>query len=294
MKTKTKNKTLHKLALLIVIVAAVALALIVSGRRSANKPEETPDPHAGQVEAFNGSEYTWIYPAEGMPVNPLTPDDFSHDENGVPSYIGNDYATFRGIDVSQHQGDIDWNAVKQSGIDFAILRVGGRGYGKSGKLVTDEKFAENLAGAKAAGLKVGVYFFSQAKSDSEAVTEARLALKLIDGAALDLPVYYDWEYIYEDGARTDDMNGAAITDCALAFCETVERAGYTAGIYTNVSMSYYSFDLSKLSGYAFWCAAPGDYPYSYYDAGIWQYSFKGNVPGIDADCDMNMMFVKYE
>lgn len=294
MKTKTKKKSKQTLALLIVIAAAVALAFIISEIRSASVPEETADPHEGQVEVFNGSENTWIFPAEGMPVNTLTKEDFSLDENGVPSYNGSDYAVFRGIDVSQHQGDIDWEAVKNSGIDFAILRVGGRGYGRTGKLVTDEKFADNLEGAKAAGIKVGVYFFSQARSDSEAVTEARLALKLLNGASLDLPVYYDWEYVSEDSARTDDMNGAAITECALAFCETIERAGYEAGIYMNVTMSYYSLDLSQLAEYDFWCAAPGDYPYYYYDAGIWQYSFKGAVPGIDAACDMDYMFVKYQ
>ena len=293
MKTKKKKKLLHKLSLLVVIIAAVALAFLISGRR---KPVEEPpvDPHEGLVHAYNGFGYTWILPAEGMPVNPFTEDDFDHDENGVPSYNGSDYATFRGIDVSEHQGDIDWNAVKESGIDFAIIRIGGRGYGKSGKLLVDEKFADNLAGAKAAGLKVGVYFFSQAENDTEAVAEAELAVWLLDGAQLDLPVFYDWEHIETDTARTKGMNGRAITDCAVAFCEAVEKAGYEAGIYANVDMSYYSYDLSRLAQYDCWCAAPGDYPYSYYAASIWQYSFTGKVPGIEYDCDMDMLFVKYE
>lgn len=294
MKTKQKKKLKHKLSLLIAIIVAVALAFIVSSRLKSPATEEPEDPHKGLVQVFDGSKNTWILPAKDMPVNPFSEDDFSHDENGVPSFIGKGYASFRGVDVSEHQGDIDWEQVKQSGIDFAILRIGGRGYGVSGKFIVDEYFAENLAGAKAAGLKVGAYFFSQAENDTEAVSEAELAVEILDGQKLDLPIYYDWERISEDDARTDDMNGAAITNCAIAFCEAIENAGYTAGVYTNINMSYYSFDLSRLAKYESWCAAPGDYPYSYYYSGIWQYSFKGNVPGINAECDMDMMFVKYE
>lgn len=293
MKTKQKKKLKHKLALLAVIIAAIALAFVVSGRIKTSEPEPQ-DPHEGMVEVFDGSSLTWIRPAEGMPVNPFTEEDFSCDENGVPSFIGEGYASFRGIDVSEYQGDIDWEQVKQSGIDFVILRAGLRGYGIRGKLITDSRFTDNLAGAKAAGLKVGAYFFSQAISGSEAIEEAKLALSLIDGEALDLPIYYDWEFVESNDARTNDMNGPAITDCALAFCETVENAGYEAGIYSNVNLSYYYLDLGRLSDYAFWCAAPGDLPYSYYHSGMWQYSFRGSVPGIETECDMDMMFVKYE
>lgn len=295
MKTKRKNKLLHKLCLFAVIVATVGLALIVAGRRNLqNESDMEIDPHLGMVEVFNGNSNIWIIPEEGVPVNPFGKGDFTADENGEPCYNGTDFATFRGVDVSEHQGDIDWSRVKQSGIDFAIIRVGGRGYGENGKLVADEKFEENLEGAKAAGLKVGVYFFSQAINTEEAEEEARFALELINDAELQLPVYFDWEHIVVgEPARTDNISGTTATDCAMAFCDTVSAAGYKTGIYTNLDMSYYAYTMERLADYGFWTAAVGSYPYSYYDFSVWQYSFEGDVPGINAPCDMDMMFVKY-
>lgn len=293
MKTKRKNNLLHNLFLLAILVFMVGLAVMLRKSSMRSEPVEV-DPHFGMVEVFNGDSNVWIIPEESVPKNELTKDNFTADENGVPCYNGTEYVTFRGIDVSEHQGDIDWAQVKQSGIDFAIIRVGGRGYGEEGKLVADAKFAQNLEGAKAAGLKVGVYFFSQAVTDDEAVEEANFALDLINGAELELPVYFDWEHIVVgEPARTDKLSGAAATECAIAFCDTVAAAGYKASIYTNLDMSYYAYKLDRIADYGFWTAAVGDYPYAYYAFSIWQYSFDGNVPGIQAPCDMDMMFVKY-
>ncbi len=295
MKTKKKNKLLHKLMLLFTIIVVVGLVLIVTRHRSSPDDPIVVDPHFGMVEVFNGESNVWIIPEESMPVNEFTKEDFSIGESGIPCYNGTKYASFRGVDVSEHQGDIDWEQVKESGIKFAIIRAGGRGYGEEGKLVADEKFAENLAGAKAAGLKVGVYFFSQATTKDEAVEEAKFALGLIDGAELQLPVYFDWEHIVVgEPARTDKVSGSIATDCAIAFCDTITAAGYKTGIYTNLDMSYYGYKLDRLSDYNFWTAAVGSYPYSYYAFSIWQYSFEGNIPGIQQPCDMDMMFVEYK
>ncbi len=295
MKTKRKNKLLHKLCLFAVIVATIGLVFVVAGRFRLNREASREiDPHLGMAEVFNGESYVWILPEAGVPVNPFGKADFTADENGAPCYNGTDYAAFRGVDVSEHQGDIDWSRVKQSGIDFAIIRVGGRGYGENGKLVADEKFEKNLEGAKAAGLKVGVYFFSQAMNAEEAEEEARFALELIDGAELQLPVYFDWEHIvFGEPARTDKVSGAVVTDCAIAFCDAISDAGYKTGIYTNLDMSYYGYKMERLADYNFWTAAVGSYPYAYYAFSVWQYSFKGDIPGINAPCDMDMMFVEY-
>lgn len=295
LKTKRKNRLFHKFALFVVIVLVMGLGLVILKRfgTNINQPMEI-DPHLGMVQVFNGEDYVWIIPENNVPVNQLTADDFSINENGEPSYNGTAYASFRGIDISEHQGDIDWEKVKQSGIDFAIIRVGARGYSEEGKLITDAKFAQNFANARAAGLKLGVYFFSQAISVEEAREEAEFVLKLIDGAELELPVYFDWEHIVVgDDARTDGLPGNVATDCAIAFCDTVAAAGYKTGIYTNLDMSYYAYEMNRIADYGFWNAAVGEYPYSYYAFDIWQYSFDGNIPGIQYPCDMNMMLVKY-
>lgn len=293
MKTKRKNRLLPSLILIVLLIAILGLALKLRQETANDNRELEIDPHFGMVEVFNGEQNIWIIPEDGVPLNTLTKDDFTTVENGQPRYMGTEFATFSGIDVSEHQGDIDWEQVKSCGIDFAIIRVGGRGYGGEGKLVADEKFAQNLENAKAAGLQVGVYFFSQAINDDEAQQEAEFVLNLLDGAELDLPVYFDWEHITGDTARTDKLSGATVTECAINFCDTIKASGYDASIYTNLDMSYYAYELDKIADYGFWTAAVGSYPYAYYAFSVWQYSFNGKVPGIQQPCDLDMLFVPY-
>ena len=137
--------------------------------------------------------------------------------------------TARGIDVSKFQGSIDWNAVKSDGITFAIIRCGYRGYG-SGALVEDSTYRRNIQGAINAGLRVGVYFYSQAINEAEAVEEASMVLSLVSGYSLPLGVYYDTESV--GGGRANALSAAERTACAVAFCETIRSAGYSAGVLT--------------------------------------------------------------
>lgn len=246
-----------------------------------------------RVKVFNGNDEVWISPEKGVAVNKLGSEDFYLDENGRPVYCGSEYTIEYGVDVSGWQQDIDWAAVKESGIDFAIIRIGARGYGlETGEIFDDEYYAENIEAAEAAGLKVGVYFFSQATNEEEAIEEADHVLYALNGRKLELPIYFDWEHISYDTARTQNMNGAAITDCAVAFCERVELAGYDAGVYMYAGIAYYDYELYRLTDYDFWCASIGDYPFFYYEHRVWQYSVSGTVPGISGDCDMNIMFIK--
>ena len=159
-------------------------------------------------------------------------------------------------------------------------------------MYTDDNFAANLEGAKKAGLKVGVYFFSQAISTEEAREEARYTLELIGDTQLDLPVFCDWERVADTEARTNGLDGATMTDCAAAFCKTIELAGYAAGVYVYPDTGYYGYELARLTDYTFWCTSLGNHPFFYYAHTLWQYSFDGKVPGIDHKCDMNMMFYK--
>ena len=156
--------------------------------------------------------------------------------------------------------------------------------------MADSMFRQNYEGAKAAGLQVGVYFFSQAISEEEAVQEANFVVKQLQGCKLELPVTYDWELIYDDTARTDNVPVDVLTDCCLAFSGVVEHAGYEPMIYQNKRTSLLKLDLPRLQGISFWLAEYGSIPTYYYDCQYWQYSCKGKVPGIEGDVDLNIRF----
>ena len=195
--------------------------------------------------------------------------------------------TARGVDVSKFQGTIDWNAVKADGIDFAIIRCGYRGYG-SGKLVEDSTFRQNIQGATAAGLKVGVYFYSQAINEEEAVEEASMVLSLVGGYSLPMGVYYDTEQVGTDVGRADGISAAQRTACAVAFCETIRNAGYTAGVYSYASWFYNALNFANISKYRIWIAQYRDTLSFSYRYNIWQYTSKGSVKGISKPVDMNI------
>lgn len=196
----------------------------------------------------------------------------------------------RGIDVSKWNGKIDWNAVAQAGIDFAIIRAGNRGSSK-GNLIEDPRFKENIQGATKAGIKVGVYIYSQAITEAEAIEEASMALTLVQGYKLQLPIYFDTEHI--DGGRANSLNPSQRTAIAKAFCETVRNAGYMPGIYSNYYWLRDNLKMSQLDIYSVWvahyketCGYPGKYD-------MWQYTSKGRVPGINGDVDLNISYVGY-
>lgn len=199
-----------------------------------------------------------------------------------------------GIDISAHNTVTDWDAVKADGIDFVMLRLGYRTYG-GGELEADTMFAEHYQSAKAAGLKIGAYFFSQAVNEVEAEEEAMFALQQLGGRALDYPLVFDWEMIFNDaeGARTDNVAVEALTAATLTFCQNVEAYGYTPMIYQNKRTALLKCDLPRLKDYPMWLAEYGDGPTYIYDYAMWQYSCTGGVNGIDGNVDMNLSFADY-
>ena len=221
-----------------------------------------------------------------LPENPYTPADFVMQNGYVTCTAG---PTRRGIDVSAYQEDIDWDQVRAAGFDFAFIRIGYRGY-STGSIQEDERARENLAGAKSAGLDVGVYFYAQAITTEEAAEEAAWCLEFLAGEALDLPVVYDWEWVSES-ARTGSMDRATLTECVKTFCEAIGQGGYQAMIYFNKHVSRDLLDLEELSQYPFWLAQykeQMDYPYQ---VDFWQYTEEGTVPGIEGDVDIDLMFL---
>ena len=233
---------------------------------------------------------------ENVPVNQYSKDAF-YRWGGRMYYNDGVTPVAYGVDVSAYQKDIDWWAVAADGIDYAILRIGGRGYGYKGNLYWDTYFEQNLAGAQAAGLDVGIYFFSQAISPWEAEEEAREVLAHLGGRPLTYPVVYDWESISGVGARTDGLDTATLTACARAFCDTIAAAGYQPMVYFNATDGLLRYDLSQLTAYPFWYAyyLPSDStdPWLYYDFRMWQYTSSGSVAGIPGRADMNICFNPY-
>ena len=218
--------------------------------------------------------------------NPYSPEDFAPVDGYITCTAG---PTRRGLDVSQHQGDIDWNRVRAEGFDFAFIRIGYRGY-SVGDIYPDERARENLAQARAAGFDVGVYFYAQAISTEEAQEEARWCLDFLAGESLDLPVVYDWEYV-SPSARTGGMDRNTLTECVKTFCAAIESGGYQPMIYFNNHVSRDLMDLEELSEYPFWLAQYRDqldYPYQ---VNFWQYTETGKIPGIEGDVDIDLMFI---
>lgn len=225
-----------------------------------------------------------------------------HLSNGTWYEFGNDGALVSqnmnlGIDVSAHQKDIDWKAVKKAGVEFAIIRVGFRGY-ESGKIIADSYFAKNIKEAIDAGLRVGVYFFSSATNEVEAVEEAAHAVALINNAGcagkLSLPIYIDIEGSGTGKGRADGLSKDKYTSIASFFCMAVSQAGYRAGVYSNTKWLSNHIDGASLvkEGYDLWVAQYNDkVTYTQAPYGTWQYSSKASIPGIKGNVDVNLGLV---
>lgn len=289
-----------------VLVCLLLLAISAAGgQRMAEKKEQ--DSATGiRIEEKDGKEYFIFqdvkensYRAELLENVPKNIYDFSclstDEDTGFKKYNDekNGITSKMGIDVSEFQGgDIDWKQVKDSGIEFVIVRIGYRAYGESGELVKDDMFEQNIEGALDAGLEVGVYFFSQAITPGEAVEEAEFVLDLIRPYKITGPVVYDTEEIKGDTARTDGNTRQEFTNYCKVFCDTVEHAGYDSMIYANMKWMAFTLDMEELTDYDFWYADYHELPQNPYDYTIWQYSETGAVPGINANVDLNIWFEK--
>ncbi len=268
------------------VIAIAALILALRGNKAPKTPPNIPEEDKPVTFRFGSMTLT---PLEGMPLNPYDKEAFSVDERGRVTYKKDGRQSKAGVDVSTHQKGIDWQAVAADGIDFAILRLGRRGYTEGG-LFLDETFEQNLQGALDAGLEAGVYFFSQAITPEEAEEEADYVLEVLAGRELAYPIAFDWESIPEDDARTDGLDGETTTRCAAAFCKRIEEAGYRPAVYFNQTQGYLHYDLRELTDYKLWLAEYDTTPDFYYCFDLWQYSHTGQVAGIQGDVDLDLAF----
>ncbi len=265
---------LYLAGLALALAAGVALGRSLP-REALRDPPEPPGPVTFQ---YRDRTLTAL---EGVPVQSYLREGFRFDEAGRASYTWRKSRAEAGIDVSYYQKEIDWEAVAADGIDFAMIRLGFRGYG-TGAIKPDSRFEENYQGARQAGLKVGVYFFSQAVTPEEAEEEADFVADTLAGRPLDYPAAFDWETIAPgNDARTDGMDGGALTQCALAFCARIRERGYEPAIYFYQDLGYMTYDLRELAGIDLWLAEYGGPPDFYYDFGLLQYSSSGQVAGIE-------------
>ena len=254
---------------------------LLFGKRDDDSSTPAPGPVYSGWRTVGGKTY-YYGQYTNQPVTGIQSIDnklYYFDANGVQQD-----ATF-GIDVSKYQSNIDWEQVKTAGVKFVIIRIGYRGYG-SGALVEDSTYRANIQGAINAGLKVGVYFYSQAINEAEAVEEASMVLSLVSGYSLPLGVYYDTESV--GGGRANALSAAERTACAVAFCETIRSAGYSAGVYSYASWFYNALNFANISKYNIWIAQYRDTLSFSYKHNIWQYTGSGSVKGISKPVDMNI------
>jgi len=215
------------------------------------------------------------------------------DSERFKNYIEDDGSKKRvGIDVSEHQGMINWETASQE-IDFAFVRLGYRGYG-NGNIVTDAYYSRNMQGAIANGVPVGVYFYSQATSYEEGAEEANYVLSMLGDYNLSYPIVLDREDPMQENARTNNMSVEQHTQAALGFLETIEAAGRSAMIYTNQMYYALYLDLEQIYKYPVWFAQYANEPIWPYEFAIWQYSENGEVPGIYGPVDMNIEMMPQE
>lgn len=270
-----KRKILILLLAILLVILGALLATVFLLERGADLPGDLP----GQTKT---QPTTLPPPTE----NVFTPLDFGYEGDYLTCLTAE---SMLGVDVSSYQGDVDWEKVRQAGVEFAMLRAGFRGYGEAGNMKEDSKVRQNYENATAAGLKVGVYFFSQATSVEEAKEEAEFLLQIIDGWELTMPVAYDWECLADD-YRTVDVDSRTVTDCAKAFCDTLEDKGYDTMVYFNPSQSRTQLYMAELVDYGFWLAMYSDHMTYEYKVDMWQYTNEGKVPGIKGKADINLYF----
>ena len=238
-----------------------------------------------------------IQTVEGVTLNTYDAENLVLDENGFYSYyVDGKKVSEMGVDLSEYQGDFSFADLKAAGIDFVMLRLGGRYYSETGGLYSDSAFDDHYAAAKAAGLKVGAYFFSQAASVEDAQEEAAYALDLLGNKKLDYPLAFDWETIEDDEARTDGVTGEELTAIAAAFCDAVKDGGYTPVVYASTSLILQSYDFETMKAYDFWLADYREFPESdkmYYNFTMWQYTTDGHIDGVGDNLDLNLCLKSY-
>lgn len=241
---------------------------------------------------LTSGHYEFCPISDNIPKATYDPMGIKVNEEGYMEYYeGEQLKSLKGIDVSKYQGKIDWDKVAAAGVDYAMIRIGIRGY-ESGALVLDDTCEDNIKGALQAGIPVGVYFFTQATTTEEALEEAHLVLETIAPYKITYPVAIDVEDVGKGTARTNGLTKEERTLYVKDFLDTVQSAGYTPMIYGNLKSFCGMLDMEQLNDYDKWFAYYDTYIYFPYEISMWQYTEAGAIDGITGQVDFNIMFPK--
>lgn len=295
----------------VAIIICLSAAVVILATKAPKLPEVEPEPEFVPIinnrvydffdeddtiileDSFYGN--IWLQAFTDLPRHSYDYSGLKFQNERYTYYENGTQLSKTGVDVSYHQGEIDWQRVAADGIDFVMLRVGYRGY-ETGEINLDERFHTYINGALDAGLEVGVYFYSQALTTEEAVEEANFVMEQVQRYDITYPIVYDWEIAEAETARTNEIAPYTVTECAAAFCDTIADGGYIPMVYGSLKFALFKLDMSKLKDYGFWYA---EYKHGYnepmypYDFKIWQYASDGKVDGIEGDVDLNICFDTY-
>ena len=243
------------------------------------------------VEYSDGTE-EWVVISPYLPKNTYDFTKLVSNDNQMKYEVDGKSVSSIGVDISKYQGQVDFYQLKDAGIDYVMLRVGARGY-SSGKIIMDEYFTDNIKRATEAGLDIGVYFYSQAMTEAEAIEEANVVIQSLAGYTLQYPVAFDMEYVENDTARVEALSRADKTKITKAFLDTIQGAGYRAMIYGNKEWLIKRIDLSQLKDYEVWLSQQKDVPDYPYKFSMWQYTTSAEIHGIDGYANLNICFIDY-
>ena len=302
---KRKRRKNNTSATLLVLFASFVLGLVVGmviiHTKSSKEIAAVKEELATVIEEQSHINVTNVYVPERklteglLSVNPYNPDNFRID-NGFMAYFDDDgnKISHLGCDLSYHNDNVNFEELKACGCEFVMLRCGFRGYSEGG-LMRDEKFSEYATEAAAAGLNVGVYFFTQALNVKEAEEEAEFVLDLLEDHKISYPVAFDTEYIDDESARTNttEISEELRTDICEAFCEKIKEKGYYPMIYASENWFRRSLEVEELRQYDFWAPQYLEENDFLYDFTMWQYTDSGSIPGVKGVVDLDISMVDY-
>ncbi|MDE6944942.1 MAG: glycoside hydrolase family 25 protein [Lachnospiraceae bacterium] len=257
------------------------------------KNDPATDGRHTQVTNRDGTE-EWVMLNPYLKKNTY---DFTNLEEkaGLRRYMENGKKiSYVGVDLSKQNGDVNFNSMKAAGVDYVMIRLGGRGY-STGQISLDENFKKNIEGAAAAGLDIGVYFYSQAISQEEALQEVNFVIQNLESyrASVKYPIAFDMEFVANDTARIDSLTKDEKTNIATSFLESVKAAGYVPMLYGDKEWLLKEIDLARLQSYDVWLVQEQELPDYPYQFTMWQYSTEGVVNGVTGDANLNISFVGY-
>ena len=241
---------------------------------------------------YNNGKYQFVPISDTIPARTYDPAGLVVNERNEMEYqVNGQTESVKGIDLSRYQGEVDWALVAADGVDYAMIRIGIRGYG-TGEIVLDDTFDANMTGALQNDIDVGAYFFTQAISEEEAIAEANAVIEALAPYKVTYPIAIDVEDVNDSAARTANLTPEQRTDYVIVFCETLKAAGYTPMIYGNLKSFCDMLDMERLNDYEKWFAFYDTYVYFPYEISMWQYTDSGVVNGIEGNVDLNITFTR--